>query len=726
MNRKRFLSLAAVMMLVIMTFSACGGQKEETGAHTAVDSDLSMAEDVKAYLEKVDTKYAYNLAETLAYDEQYWDNSLGWRTAGSDAEHKTADFLAKEMKAIGLTDVEKVGTTVDKFQFNDSRLTIAGTKIDLMPASYQCTGTGKDGITKEIVDVGTGFEDDYDGKNVKGKIVLAGVNQWDEFWIDGYIRQAHEKGAAALVTYSTGGYGELNGDTANVQDVCCDDLIPTVAISSNEAKEIKEAMKAGNTKATLMVDAVLEEGEGTTYNVIGKIKGKSSDQQIMIAGHYDKYWYGFQDDSAAIALDFAVAKAIIDSGYVPENDIAVVAHGAEEWGVSGSQFDWTTGAWGVIHDAKEEWASKTIALLNCELPAFTVEENQLNLVTVPEFRTLAEKLVKESGLFVKSGDVTISSKPADATNMEDGVSYRWHGVPYMINGFEDETFMKQRYHTSFDDKDTWDEDTMKTNINWYGATAIYIDKLPALELDITAACDDLENNLNKEVAETAGVDIEAYNAAIKSLRTAAEAHNDKIADVNARYEAAVADGSDEAALEKIREEGKVLNKTSLKAFKQVQDEFLKADDAGVYIGHPNINSSVEVIQGVITGLENKELYSENGDTGALDIAFNLNSVHDYAYYVFSTKVGDDIAAMYDADKVDKNKSYWGTDKMVPVYYIGDTLHKLVCQAEDENADIDYGGAAKAYKKVLKQALRDVKDYSKAEIKGMAKIEKTLK
>ena len=48
----------------------------------------------------------------------------------------------------------------------------------------------------------------------------------------------------------------------------------------------------------------------------------------------------------------------------------------------------------MIHDAKADWASKTIALLNCELPAFTVEGNQVNLVTVPEFRTLAKKLVK--------------------------------------------------------------------------------------------------------------------------------------------------------------------------------------------------------------------------------------------------------------------------------------------------------------------------------------------
>lgn len=88
-------------------------------------------------------------------------------------------------------------------------------------------------------------------------------------------------------------------------------------------------------------------------------------------------------------------------------------------------------------------------------------------------------------------------------------------------------------------------------------------------------------------------------------------------DVNARYEAAVADGASDADIEKLRAEGKSLNKTTLKAFEQVQQDFLKADDIGVYIGHPNINSNVEVIQGVIAGLENKELYAEDEESGAL-------------------------------------------------------------------------------------------------------------
>ncbi len=721
---KLFLTLLIAVSMVFV-FSACGQNEEDatTDAHTEVTSDLSMADDVKAFLEKVDMEYAYNLAETLSYDEKYQDNELGWRSAGSDAEHRAADFLVDEMKSIGLVEVEKVGVDVDKFQFGDSKLTIEGTDIDLTPASYQCNGTDKDGITAEIVDVGTGFEADYDGKDVKGKIVLAKVDQSNEAWIDSYIRQANEEGAAAIVSWADSGYGELNKDTINVQDICCDDLIPTAAISANQAADIKEAIKAGNSNATLMLDAVLEKGEGTTYNVTGRIKGKSSDQQIVIASHYDKYWYGFQDNSCAVAFDFALLKAMIDSGYVPENDIVIAAHGAEEWGASNTQFDWTTGAWGMVHDAHPEWATKTIAMINSELPAFVPEGNKLNVVSVPEFRTLVGNLIADSGLIVKSGDVTIKDKTTDANNMEDGVSYRWHGIPYMLNGFEDETFISQRYHTSSDDKETYNEDILRSNINMYGAMAIYMDKTPAIELDMSATCDDLTANLDDELASEAGVDVGAYKTAIADLQSSVDAHNDKIKAVNEKYETAMKDGATDEEIASIRDEAKVLNKVSLKGFKTVQDEFMKADDVDVYIGHPNVNNNANVLKGVIAGLENKELYAEDEESGALDQAWNLNAGHDYGYYNFSKKVVDDIEIQYDADKVDKDLTFWGTNKLVPVYYVGDTTYKLV---HSDEKDIDFEASIKVYNEALTQALGDIKNYTDSEITGMKKIADILK
>lgn len=732
MNRNKILCVVTVLLLLVMSLSACG-QKEKAApekdtAQTEVTSDLSMAGDVKSYLEKVDTEYAYGIAETLAYDKAYWDNDLGWRTSGSDAEHKAANYLAKEMKDIGLTDVEKVGTKVDKFQFNDSKLTVKGTEIDLMPASYQCNGTDKKGLTAEIVDCKNGFENDYKGKDVKDKIVLVGVDQANEAWIDSYLRQAHEKGAAALVTYSVGGYGELNDDTVNVQDVCCGDLLPTVAISANQAKEIQEAIKAGNKTATLMVDAVMEPGKGTSYNVIGKIKGKSSKQQIVIGGHYDKYWYGFQDNCAAIALDLAVVKAMIDSGYVPENDIVVACHGAEEWGVSNSQFDWTTGAWGLIDKERPEWSSKTIALLNCELPAFETKEKTVSIASVPEFRTLVSKIVKDSGLVVKSGTVKkVEDKAIDTSNMEDGVSYRWHGVPYMINAFMDDTFISQRYHTTSDDKDTWNEDYMKTNLNWYGAMAIYLDRTPALELDLTAICDDLEKNLDQDLAKESKADLTTYEESLKTLRTTAAEYNGKIKEINTQYEAAVAEKADDKEIAKLRKDGQKLNKKTLAAFKCIQDEFLIADDVDVYIGHPTINNNINTLKGVIAGLEKEELYAEDEESGALDQAWQLNVGHDYNNYNFSTKVANDIAEMYDADKVSPDKTFWGTDKLIPVYYVGETTHDLVQKSNAEKEDqINFKKSAAVYQKALDQALKDLKSRMDDETDGIKKLNDMLK
>ena len=714
--KKRVISIIAVMALVVMTFAACG-QK-------GLDSDLSMADEVQAYADAIDMDYAYDLAYELGYNMDLADNELGWRTAGSDAEHKTADYLAEEMKKIGLVDVEKVGTPTDKFQFNDTSLTIEGTDIDLMPAAYQCSGTDADGITAEIVDVGGGYEYDYlEMDDVKGKIVLAKVDQANEAWIDGYIRCAYEQGAAAIVTWANSGYGEISEDSINVQDICCEDLLPTVAISANQAKDIKAAIKEGNNKATLMVDVeYAADDSGTTYNVVGKIPGKSGDQQIILGSHYDKYWYGFQDNCTAVSLTFAVAKAMIDSGYVPENDILVVAHGAEEWGAADSQFDWTTGAWGMI-EANPEWAEKTICMINTELPGYVNENNTLNIITVPEYRTMTQKLIAESGLVVPYGDIIMSEEVTNVSNMEDGVSYRWHGVPYILNGGVGGDFGTQRYHTHFDDADTYDEDAMKTNIHWYGAFSIYMDKMPAMELDLTTTCDELEANLGDDIAKAAGVDVEAYKAELAKLKDAAAAHNEKIADVNARYEAAMAEGAGEEEIAALRAEGNALDAISLKAFKEIQVQYVKADDCDVYMGHPQVNTNIELLQGTLAALDEGVLWGDDGD-GALDIAFNMNSYHDWYYYYFGEAVGDNSASQYDAEFVPEENLYWGKDRLAEVTYVGDTTYDLY-MADYNGEDPDIEGAKAVYEDALDEAYGWIADYCKQEIEGMQKIVKIL-
>lgn len=724
----RLPAAALVLAAMIWILAGCGGSSdsgeepapEETGAYTnaEVTSELSMADDVKSYYENIDMEYAYNLTEDLAYNEELTDCALGWRSAGSDAEHRTADYLKKEMEKIGLKDVDKVGVPCDRFQFNGSKLTIDGTEIDIMPASYQCNGTGKDGIQAQMVDAGTGFEADYDGLDVKDKIVLVDVDQKDQAWIDGYIRQANEKGAAALVTYATNGYGQANKDTANVQDICCPDLIPTCAISVNQAEEIKAALKDGHDQADLMLDAELGDDDGTTYNVVGTIPGENHDQRIIVSAHYDKYWYGFQDDCAAVALVYSVAKSMIESGYTPKNDIVFIAHGGEEWGVTGSQFDWTVGAWGMI-EKNEDWQGTTLAMINCELPAFQVEGNELAIGCVPEFRTLAAKLINDTGLVVTAGDVAMKREAFDSTTMEDGVSYRWHGVPYFINSFEDETFIYERYHTDADDKETYDEPTFQTNINWYGALAMYIDNEPALELDLTQTAGDLKASYDEALGEEAGVDPAEYSLAIDHLEVAAEARNLEIETINTNYETAVAEGDEEAAA-KLREEGAEMNKNMLKAFRAIQDNFLKDNDFEIYYGHKGVNDNANFLAGTIKGLENKELWAEDEESGALDNAWQINALHDYNFCIYSKAVAEEVNGNYSPDYVTEN-DYWGWKKQIPVVEVGDTTYELNAVSEDENPDVDWDAAIAVYQKARDKCIKQIGKYSEQEMKDMEKL-----
>ena len=373
----------------------------------------------------------------------------------------------------------------------------------------------------------------------------------------------------------------------------------------------------------------------------------------------------------------------------------------------------------MIDSAHPEWADKTIAMLNCELPAYDVSD--MKVVSVPEFRTLVNKLVAKSGLVLHAKGTTLDAKAVDATNMEDGVSYRWHGTPYFINGFEGSTFMSDRYHTSSDDKSTWCKATMTTNLDWYGAFAIYIDKTPALELDMTCTCDDLEANLAPKIAKKAGVDVDAYNAEAEKMRTAAQGLNDQINKVNSDYEKAVKNGGSDEDIAALRDEGKALNKKSLAAFKEVQNQYLKADDVNVYIGHPTVNDNARTLTKTIAALDKKDLTNDKG-SGVLDIIGNLNSYHDWAYASFSKKVGDDINAQYDPEKLSKDLSYWGTDKLVPVVYVGDTTYELY---HTDKADIDYTAAKTVYQEALDGVYKSIKTYCDQEVSGMQKISEMM-
>ena len=90
------------------------------------------------------------------------------------------------------------------------------------------------------------------------------------------------------------------------------------------------------------------------------------------------------------------------------------------------------------------------------------------------------------------------------------VSYRASGVPHFVNvpGFSEDTpehanWHRLHYHTKSDDRSTYNADVMMTNINTYGAMIMYVNHKPALEMDLTATCDDIAEAFDAGIAKAA-------------------------------------------------------------------------------------------------------------------------------------------------------------------------------------------------------------------------------
>ena len=746
-------SIATVSSTGEITAMAAGSCTVTAKAHNGkkavckvtVNAPMSMADDVVNYVNKVDTEFAWDVTKTLSYDETYWDDSTGWRTAGSDAEHKAADYLAGIFKEIGLEDVTKEPVTVDKWQFNGAEFTLenkdADVNIKLNPVSYASSGTDSKGITGEIVYLKHGYESDYekyydeqglkgDERNMKGKIVLVDINQNDAYWITPHYLEAYYQGAAGIMSYSSQ-YVDENGnqrgdkwDTAcQMQDLCSIDYgIPCVSISRADGLELIAAIgkiqKAGKTATSkLIVDNEVGEQNGVSYNIVGKIKGTgNTGQQILVAGHYDKYFYGTNDDSAAVALVVSMAKAMIDSGYKPVNDIIFIAHGSEEWGRQGTETDWAEGSWQMITKAHPEWSGTTLGILNYELPAKKGTEGgiQSMFMSTEENSEIRSEIINESGLLDLIGtDATITERNGSQP-MSDAICYQFKGVPcYEINAqYGTDGNDLSTYHTKYDDADEYSSEAMDYALKLSGAVAMYVDQSPAIVFDYTLRCDELEKAMedNDALYKEAGIDVEAYKAALQELRSSSKAFTAKAKEINASYEKAVAAGGDTAAIMK---EALALNKQSLEAYQYLQDKFLgMSGDGNVYVFHEIIQTNINTIDTVINALK-------SGDTEtAFNTAWTINGGVEFGAYSFSNKVSEEAIKTVFCEYVTDNRSYGKKVGRADTY---EATHALLAGTNSEG----YKDEISIYEKARTKLIPELKTYMEQEISGMKALSEKL-
>ena len=586
------LTLTAAMLLLACIRPGYAQSATENAAITLENAQ-------QAYLEHVDIGYSYDLA--LRLEDIRSNDALGYRTAGSQAELDTGDMLKAQMEAIGLQNVTKDAFTLDTWTFEKAELTFTdstGNPYTAQLGGYQAQFVTDGAESFTIIDGGQGTEADLCELDVAGKLVLIDINQRENWWINYPAYEANLRGAAAVIAVQDGGYAEVSDDALNAQDICGPADAPAFSMSRTDANALRAAMGENN-EITVTLDAVSRVGfDGTSYNIVGMIPGADPDAMILMSAHYDSYFAGFQDDNAAIALMFGIAKGIIDSGYQPEKTLVFCAMAAEEWGVSDTRYDWSTGAYNQIFRVHPEWVGKVIADINFELPAMN-EGDTDQIRTSYELKTFVEDFRETvpavEGVFPQGIEVIVPTQ-----TWSDDFSLSIAGVPSSVTALRG-GFAQTHYHSQFDNRDTYSEEAFLFHHNLYGMLMLAYDRCAVSPLDFSTRLEALREAMDDTVLTAEQVS--ALNGALTDAEKAASDAWTAVSDINSRYREAL-DNGDTAAADALLQQSREMNAAVLAAFKFAEDSFVRLtwEDVSIF-PHEHSQNNLIALNAALEALE---------------------------------------------------------------------------------------------------------------------------
>lgn len=650
----------------------------------------------ESILKNLDIDYSYQLAKRM---EQFRTNPvLGYRPAGSRAEFETGEMLKQEMEAIGLSDVRKDAVKVDGWEFKKAVLSYSGedgTHHEIQLGAYQTTFVTDGPKEFSLMYLGKGTASDYEGKDVTGKLVLVDINQRDEWWINYPVYQAHLKGAAALIAVQSGGYGEIDDEALNAQDIAGPENAPAFSISRKDADPLKELLeRTAEMTVTLDADSRVTR-DCTTYNIVGSIPGRHPDRMVLLSAHYDSYFSGFQDDNTAIALMFGIAKALLASGVTPNNTIVICAMAAEEWGVVDSNFDWSTGAYEQVFTAHPEWVGKVIADLNFELPALA-HGTRARIRSCYEYtRFLEEYLSELPDLTQAYPEETRVTSPIETWS--DDFSMAIAGIPSMVNDFTGGSFMETHYHSQFDNDAFYDEQVYRLHHELFALLIMALDEtcvIPLCSAPVMKRALDGYNASSEILRSFVAMDLispmtlaslaEKISELEKMLSDAtdvAESRYESRRSLNSHYRALLSEGRQEEA-ECLYLEAREAEKEALRRFKYAQDELVRIDWYGnVHYPHEILLQNIRLIGGAIANLKEQNLSS------ALR---KLYQVDNNAYaFMFDEEVYNHFTDYVLNQPQDRLK--WGYRRLMPHENIYALVKDLLQKKEEEPDEISLSG-----------------------------------
>lgn len=211
-------------------------------------------------------------------------------------------------------------------------------------------GTGRNGIQAEVIEVQSLDElKALPDHMIQGKIVFYNramdLSQLSTF--SAYGRAADQRTTGPVAAAERGAVGVVIRSLSTDQDdsphtgmtQLSDNIknIPSMALSTNDAVVLSNALKAGKVELYMRSTCEMKE-DVLSYNVIGEIKGSTYPEEIiLVGGHFDSWdiGEGAHDDGSGCMHSMEVLYRLVKNNYKPLRTIRCVLFINEENGLRG-------------------------------------------------------------------------------------------------------------------------------------------------------------------------------------------------------------------------------------------------------------------------------------------------------------------------------------------------------------------------------------------------------
>lgn len=268
----------------------------------------------------------------------------GPRLSGSEALERAIDWAVAEMKKDGLENVRKEPVLVPKWVRGRESLELIDPVRQPLPmlGLGNSVGTTPGGVEADVLVVGNFDELAARAADVKGRIVLFNAEFTNYgatvvYRSDGPSRAA-ALGAVAVLARSVGPTGLRTPHTGATRYADGPPRIPAAAISAEDADRFQRLQARGvRIRVRLAMEARFE-GDVTSYNVIGELRGRELPNEIvLVGGHFDSWdvGVGASDDGGGCIVTWEAVRLMKKLGLRPRRTVRVVLFTNEENGLRG-------------------------------------------------------------------------------------------------------------------------------------------------------------------------------------------------------------------------------------------------------------------------------------------------------------------------------------------------------------------------------------------------------